>query len=222
MHPEFTGINFPSTSIIPQILEFPSIQKSSNSQADFKAQIREIDKALEMQVSDKCQTETGISDSLPPLLNKIDSNSTVATTHSNVTTPVGPVHVPKIIGPILEDNKASFAVVLGLADVSNQVTNSSGETVLLVPKKSHVFEKGKRGSRGYNGLALHKKREAIKELVRSDHQKDPKRKICVIDSSTVDTVDGKKIKLVDVVSSGKVHEDQSGSVEVAKQPCWKQ
>ena len=30
LHPEFTGINFPSTSIIPQISKFPSIQKSSN------------------------------------------------------------------------------------------------------------------------------------------------------------------------------------------------
>ena len=161
-------------------------------------QIREIDKALEMQVSDKGQTEIGISNSLPPLLNKIDSNSTVATTHSNVTTPVRPV---------LEDNKASSAVVLGPADVSSQVTNLSGETVLLAPNKSHVSTKGKRGSRGYKGSALHKKTEATKELVRSDHQEDPKRKLCVIDSSVVDTIDGKKIKLVDVVSLGKVHED---------------
>ena len=147
-----------------------------------------------MQVSDKGQTGTGISDSLPSLLNKIDSNSTIATTHSNVTTLVGPVHVPKLTGPILEDNKASSTVVLGPADVSNQVTNSSGETVLLAPKKSHVSAKGKRGSRGYKGLALHKKIEANKELVRSNHQEDPKRKLCVIDSSTVDIVDGKKIK----------------------------
>ena len=185
-------------------------------------QIREIDKALEMQVSDKGQTEIGISNSLPPLLNKIDSNSTVATTHSNVTTPVGPVHVPKLTGPVLEDNKASSAVVLGPADVSSQVTNLSGETVLLAPNKSHVSTKGKRGSRGYKGSALHKKTKATKELVRSDHQEDPKRKLCVIDSSVVDTIDGKKIKLVDVVSLGKVHEDQSRLVEVAEQPHWKE
>lgn len=147
-----------------------------------------------MQVSDKGQTGIGISDSLPSLLNKIDSNSTVATTHSNVTTPVGPVHVPKLTWPILEDNKASSTVVLGPTNVSNQVTNSSGETILLAPNKSHVSTKGKRISRGYKGLALHKKTEANKELVRSDHQEDPKRKLCVIDSSMVDTVDGKKIK----------------------------
>ena len=198
MHHKFTRINFPSSSVIPQIPEFPSIQKSSNGQADFEAQIREIDKAVEMQVSNKGQTGTGIFDSLPPLLNKIDSNSIVATT---------PVHVPKLIGPVFKDNKALSAIVLGPTDVSNQVTNSSGETVLLAPKKSHVSIKGKRGSRGYKGLALHKIIEANKELVRSDHQEDPKRKLCVIDSFTVDTVDGKKIKLVDVVSLGKVHED---------------
>ena len=185
-------------------------------------QIREIDKALEMQVSDKGQTEIGISNSLPPLLNKIDSNSTVATTHSNVTTPVRPVHMPKLTGPVLEDNKASSAVVLGPVDVSSQVTNLSGEIVLLAPNKSHVSTKGKRGSRGYKGSALHKKTEATKELVRSDHQEDPKRKLCVIDSSMVDTIDGKKIKLVDVVSLGKVHEDQSRLVEVAEQPHWKE
>ena len=125
-----------------------------------------------MQVFDKGQTETSISDSLPPLLNKIGSNSTIATTHSNVTTPVRPVHVPKLTGPVLEDNKALSAVVLGLADVSNQVTNLSGETVLLAPNKSHVSTKGKRGSRGYKGLTLHKKTEATKELARSDHQED--------------------------------------------------
>ena len=175
-----------------------------------------------MQVSNKGQTRTSISNFFPPLLNKIDSNSTVATTHSNVTTPVGPVHVPKLTGPLLEDNKASSIVVLGPTDVSNQVTNSSGEIVLLAPNKSHVSAKGKRGSSGYKGLALHKKTKANKELVRSDHQGDPKRKLCVIDSSTVDTVDGKKIKLVDVVSLGKVHEDQSRSAKVAKQPCRKQ
>ena len=38
----------------------------------------------------------------------------------------------------------------------------------------------------------------------------------------MDTVDGKKIKLVDVVSLGKVHEDQSRLVEVAEQPRWKE
>ena len=222
LHHKFTRINFPSSSVIPQIPEFPSIQKSSNGQADFEAQIREIDKALEMQVSNKGQTRTSISNFFPPLLNKIDSNSTVATTHSNVTTPVGPVHVPKLTGPVLEDNKASSIVVLGPTDVSNQVTNSSGEIVLLAPNKSHVSAKGKKGSNGYKGLALHKKAKANKELVRSDHQGDPKRKLCVIDSSTVDTVDGKKIKLVDVVSLGKVHEDQSRSAKVAKQPCRKQ
>ena len=179
-HPEFTRINFLSTSIIPQIPEFPSFQKSSNGQVDIEVQVREIDKALEMQVSDKGQTGTSISDSLPPLLNNHDSNSIVATTHSNVTTPVGPVHVPKLTGPVLEDNNASSTFVLGPANVCNQVTNSSGETVLLAPKRSHVSTKGKRGSRGYKGLALHKKTEANKELVRSDHQEDPKRKLCVM------------------------------------------
>ena len=56
-----------------------------------------------------------------------------------------------------------------------------------------------------------------------DQNEDSKRKMEALEVTREEVmVLVKKSKLEDVVSLGKVFEEQFGSAEVAKQPCWKQ
>ena len=68
-----------------------------------------------------------------------------------------------------------------------------------------------------NGRRL-EKTTVSQEEVMGDQIEDLKRKLCdFVKSNVVDTVPGKKLKLDDAVSLGKVFKDQFGSAEVAKQ-----
>ena len=56
-----------------------------------------------------------------------------------------------------------------------------------------------------------------------DQNEDSKQKMEALEDTREEVmVLAKKSKLEDVVSLGKVFEEQFGSVEVAKQPRWKQ
>lgn len=101
--------------------------------ADFEAQIREIDKAIEETDFDRTTFGQAKSDILPHVSlsgEKEDSNkSEVALPGSSI----GPIQA----GPMSLESKSTTAFMLGPGGQINQMANSKGRTV-LEPRKTHA------------------------------------------------------------------------------------
>ena len=169
---------------------------------------------LEWKVSEMVDKDKEISNSISPLSNDVASKSNGAD--------ITPLHGPTLEGPQGEVNKVPIAFVMGLGDNFTQVANSKGGIVHVQPKKSGQYTKGKGSCKGTKGTGPRpKKIEAFEDMVMEIQKEEPKRKFEGWTNSTTSGVE-KKIKLDDAVSLGKVFDDQFGSVEVARQPCWAQ